>query len=80
MYPFRQVPFPHQIEWALNQMPEARHLKLYNSGSFFDERAIPSEDYERIASLVSHFETVIVESHPRLINEKCLHFRDMLKA
>jgi hypothetical protein len=69
---------PHQIEWALNQMPEAKHLKLYNSGSFFDEGAIPSEDYDRIASLVSNFETVIVESHPRLINQ-CLQFRDMLK-
>lgn len=70
---------PAQIEWALQQMPEARHLKLYNSGSFFDGKAIPETDYARIASLVSHFETVIVESHPRLINEKCLHFRDMLK-
>ena len=70
---------PDQIEWALAQMPEAKHLKLYNSGSFFDERAIPEEDYKRIASLVKNFETVIVESHPRLINEKCLRFRDMLK-
>lgn len=68
-----------QIEWALAQMPEAKHLKLYNSGSFFDERAIPEEDYKRIASLVNNFETVIVESHPNLINEKCLRFRDMLK-
>ncbi len=70
---------PEQIEWALKQMPEARVLKLYNSGSFFDERAIPEEDYKSIASLVKNFETVIVESHPRLINEKCLIFRDMLK-
>jgi hypothetical protein len=70
---------PNQIEWALNHLPDAKHLKLYNSGSFFDGRAIPAEDYERIASLVSNFETVIVESHPRLINEKCLLFRDMLK-
>jgi len=70
---------PEQIEWALKQMPEARNLKLYNSGSFFDERAIPEEDYKSIASLVKDFETVIVESHPRLINEKCLIFRDMLK-
>lgn len=70
---------PEQIEWALKQMPEARVLKLYNSGSFFDERAIPEEDYKSIASLVGNFETVIVESHPRLINEKCLTFRDMLK-
>jgi len=70
---------PQQIELALGQMPGARHLKLYNSGSFFDERAIPVEDYERIASLVSGFETVIVESHPRFVNEKCLRLRDMLK-
>jgi radical SAM enzyme (TIGR01210 family) len=70
---------PNQIEWALNHLPYVKHLKLYNSGSFFDGRAIPEEDYKRIASLVSSFETVIVESHPRLINEKCLIFRDMLK-
>ncbi|HUX56572.1 MAG TPA: radical SAM protein [Bacteroidales bacterium] len=70
---------PDQIEWALNQMPEVKHLKLYNSGSFFDERAIPAKDYKRIAELVNNFETVIVESHPRLIDEKCLIFRDMLK-
>jgi radical SAM enzyme (TIGR01210 family) len=70
---------PSQIEWALNQLPETQHLKLYNSGSFFDSRAIPVEDYPAIASLISHFHTVVVESHPRLINEKCLHFRDTLK-
>lgn len=70
---------PRQIELALSQMAPSRHLKLYNSGSFFDERAIPSEDYKDIADLVSGFETVIVESHPRLVNEKCLRLRDMLK-
>lgn len=70
---------PNQIEWALKQIPNAKHLKLYNSGSFFDERAIPEEDYKRIASLVNNFETIIVESHPKLINEKCLRFKDMLK-
>lgn len=70
---------PDQIEWALGQMPDIKHLKLYNSGSFFDERAIPAKDYKRIASLVSSFETVIVESHPRMISEKSLIFRDMLK-
>jgi radical SAM enzyme (TIGR01210 family) len=78
----RSVPvgaIPDQIEWALEQMPDVRHLKLFNSGSFFDGRAIPEEDYKRIASLVSSFETVIVESHPRLVNEKCLIFRDMLE-
>jgi len=70
---------PDQIGWALEMMPGVKHLKLYNSGSFFDEQAIPVSDYERIASLISHMETVIVECHPKLIGEKCLRFRDMLK-
>jgi archaeosine synthase beta-subunit len=70
---------PDQIEWALAQMPPAKHLKLYNSGSFFDRGAIPAEDYERIASLINHFETVIVECHPRLVGDICVEFRDMLK-
>jgi hypothetical protein len=70
---------PEQISWALEQMPHARHIKLYNSGSFFDGRAIPESDYHDIAALVSRFETVIVECHPRLVNERCLQFRDMLQ-
>ena len=70
---------PNQIEWALKQMPEVKHLKLYNSGNFFDKKAIPEEDYSQIASLLSGFETIIVESHPKFINEKCLLFKEMLK-
>jgi radical SAM enzyme (TIGR01210 family) len=69
---------PMQIRYALEKMPGVRHIKLYNSGSFFDNRAIPEEDYEEIAELLRDLETVIVECHPRLINEKCLRFRDML--
>lgn len=69
---------PNQIEWALKQMPEVKHLKLYNSGNFFDKKAIPEEDYRQIASLLSGFETIIVESHPKFINEKCLLFKEML--
>jgi radical SAM enzyme (TIGR01210 family) len=56
-----------------------KHLKLYNSGSFFDPRAIPEEDYEEIASILEGFETVIVECHPKLISPKILKFRNMLK-
>jgi radical SAM enzyme (TIGR01210 family) len=69
---------PKQIAWAMEKMPGIKHLKLYNSGSFFDNRAIPVEDYKKIASILKDLETVIVESHPKLINEKCLKFRDML--
>jgi len=70
---------PAQIEWALNKMPGIKHIKLYNSGSFFDKRAIPEKDYGKIASLLEGLETVIVECHPKLVNENCLKFRDMLK-
>ena len=70
---------PNQIKWALNQMPKVKHLKLYNSGSFFDKKAIPKADYERIALLLADFETVIVESHPKFINEDCLEFKNLLK-
>jgi hypothetical protein len=79
----RPVPvgaIPAQIEWALKQMPPVKHLKLYNSGSFFDDRAIPIADYPKIASLLSGFETVIVESHPKFIDNRCLQFKDILQA
>ena len=58
-----------QIRWALDQLPPARHIKLYNSGNFFDPNAIPPEDYEQIAELVSGFDTVIVESLVKQLQE-----------
>jgi uncharacterized Fe-S cluster-containing MiaB family protein len=51
---------PAQIDYALAQMPAARAIKLYNSGSFFDPKAIPVEDHAAIAERVSGFERVIV--------------------
>lgn len=71
---------PGQIEWALKHLAKADHIKLYNSGNFFDVQAIPPEDHRDIAFLLSEFKTVIVESHPKLINEKVIRFRDMLHA
>ncbi len=70
---------PKQIEWALNRLSPASHIKLYNSGNFFDKRAIPEVDYEKIASIVKNFQTLIIENHPRLIKESCLEFRDRLE-
>jgi uncharacterized Fe-S cluster-containing MiaB family protein len=64
-----------QLDYALAQLalnaqfeshvPPARHIKLYNSGSFFDNAAIPREDYAELAARLRSFERVIVESHPR---------------
>ena len=71
---------PAQIRGALAALPDARRVKLYNSGSFFDPRAIPPEDYPEIAGAVSGFDRVIVESHPALVGEACLRFRDLLSG
>lgn len=69
---------PAQIDYALERLPAARHLKLYNAGNFFDAQAIPPEDYAAIARRVRHFESVIVENHPRLTDDRCVRFRDQL--
>jgi archaeosine synthase beta-subunit len=71
---------PAQIDFALSQLPAARVLKLYNSGSFFDSRAIPVEDHAAIAGRASNFERLIVENHPALVGDNCLRFRDRLKC
>jgi radical SAM enzyme (TIGR01210 family) len=69
---------PAQIEYALQRLPPARQIKLYNSGSFFDPQAIPLQDYPAIADQVKGFERVIVECHPALVGENCLRFNHQL--
>ena len=69
---------PAQIDHALERLPPAKHLKLYNAGNFFDAQAIPPEDHAAIAARVRHFKTVIVENHPRLTDDRCVRFRDLL--
>jgi archaeosine synthase beta-subunit len=69
---------PQQIDYALGHLPAAQQIKLYNSGSFFDRRAIPSQDYDAIARRLFGFGRVIVECHPALVGDACLRFRDLL--
>ncbi|WP_373652658.1 radical SAM protein [Schlesneria sp. DSM 10557] len=71
---------PAQIRHACTPQSAAKHVKLYNAGSFFDPQAIPREDHAEIASLVCSFETVILENHPRLINHRCLEFHDQVQT
>jgi archaeosine synthase beta-subunit len=71
---------PAQIEYALARLPPAPVIKLYNSGSFFDPRAIPIADYPAIARRLARFERVIVESHPALIGDNCFCFRDLISG
>ncbi len=71
---------PEQINHALQQLPEASVVKLYNNGNFFDARAIPPDDYEAIAELLGDYEHVIVENHPKLCGQKCLQFQALLNG
>jgi hypothetical protein len=66
---------PTQIEFALARLPEVTHVKLYNSGNFFDSRAIPVADHQAIADRVRSCQTVIVENHPKLCGDVCAQFR-----
>jgi radical SAM enzyme (TIGR01210 family) len=69
---------PAQIDYALARISRARTVKLYNSGSFFDPRAIPVADYEAIASRIQHYDRVIVESHPALVGPNCFRFQSLI--
>jgi radical SAM enzyme (TIGR01210 family) len=53
-------------------------LKLYNAGSFFDDRAVPPADDAAIARAVAGFPQLTVESHPRLVGDRTWRFRDLL--
>jgi radical SAM enzyme (TIGR01210 family) len=69
---------PLQIDFALARLPPSQCLKLYNSGNFFDRRAIPPNDYSAIAVRARRFRNVIVENHPRLCGDACPRFRELL--
>jgi len=56
-----------QIRFALERLPAARAIKLYNAGSFFDPQAVPPEDDAEIAATIAKFERVIVECHPAFL-------------
>jgi archaeosine synthase beta-subunit len=71
---------PQQIDYALERLPTAQHVKLYNSGNFFDAKAISKADWPAIVERVRGFKSVIVENHPKLCGDGCFEFRDMLAA
>lgn len=71
---------PRQIDFALERLPPARQIKLYNSGNFFDAQAVPASDAQAIAARVHGFDAVIVENHPRLCSRKCVEFKRLLEG
>jgi archaeosine synthase beta-subunit len=70
---------PEQIRYGLRQFASRpEQLKLYNSGSFFDQAAIPRADYQAIAGEIIFAQNIIVESHPRLIGKRIVEFQKLL--
>jgi radical SAM enzyme (TIGR01210 family) len=70
---------PAQVTYAFSALGASPpQVKLYNSGSFFDPSAVPVTDYPDIAGRLRFARNVVVESHPRLVGEKVLRFRDLL--
>jgi len=68
-----------QVEAGLAQTGPGRVVKLYNSGSWFDPKAVPIEAYEPVARLVAGFERVIVESHCAFLGERAEQFLMLLR-
>lgn len=68
---------PAQIDFALTRMRQSEHIKLYNSGNFFDPKAIPVSDWDAIADRVRSFRTVIVENHPNLCHNQSRSFQTL---
>ena len=69
-----------QLDYALERLPPAPVIKLYNSGNFFDQKAISPKEYKAIAERLKGYRRVIVENHPRLCGEYCLTFNDLLEG
>ena len=73
---------PRQLAVGLAEAggPAATTVKLYNASNFFDPIAVPPEDDQEIAACLRPFRRVIVESHPRFIQQRCLEFADRLSG
>ena len=78
---------PTQVLYALQELeidPAAPmsvpDIKLYNSGNFFDIRAIPADQRAKLGALVSRFRTVIVEDHPAFCDQQCAQFNELLEG
>lgn len=71
----------HQIDVALSTLPsDGEVIKLYNSGNFFDRKAIPPEDYPEICARIARYERVILENHPKLCDDRVLAFTKHLPS
>ena len=67
-----------QVRAGLDTLGSVRHLKLYNAGNFFDDRAISPSERTTLLGRLSGLDTVIIENHPRLVDGRTTAFADRL--
>lgn len=67
-----------QVTFALDKLEPTDWIKLYNSGSFFDQKAINKSSWPALLPHLNTFERIIVENHPKLTQPEVLHFRSGL--
>jgi archaeosine synthase beta-subunit len=61
-------------------VPPEQWIKLYNASNFFDSRCVPRQDWDDLAGSVKRFNRVIVENHPRLIDDGVADFAGRLSG
>lgn len=72
---------PKQLDLALAELDGRQRIdviKLYNASNFFDSRAVPPADWDALAERLEPFPRVVVECHPRLVDDRCRRFADLL--
>jgi radical SAM enzyme (TIGR01210 family) len=60
------------VETLDGRLPD--RLKLYNASNFFDQRAVPPQEWPAIAALAAPFAALTVESHASTIGARTLEF------
>lgn len=76
---------PAQLRSAITQLQRTtespiKQIKIYNSGSFFDTKAIYPCDYGLLAESLSGYERIIVENHPKLFGQRISEFNNLLDS
>ena len=69
---------PWQLQLALAEISQRSLIKLYNASNFFDPSAVPPADDGGMLELLTGFERVTVECHPRFVGDRCFAFADRL--
>jgi archaeosine synthase beta-subunit len=65
---------------ASHNGPSPDRVKLYNASNFFDPRAVPPDDVQNIARLLSDIGAVTVESHASTIGRRAMDFADAISG